>query len=59
MLIAPCTPHKAQKPRNIYVCPACEGTGYDWAYGNNPSEKPFRVTCTLCNGQGALERAAA
>ena len=49
---------RALKSR-LRVCPACEGTGYDWAYGNNPSDKPFRVTCTACNGDGALERAAA
>ena len=46
------------RPR-LRVCPACEGTGHDWAYTNNPSDKPFRVTCTVCNGEGALERAAA
>ena len=46
-----------QIPR-LAVCRACEGTGHDWAYGNNPSERPFKVTCTACRGEGAIERAA-
>lgn len=43
----------------LIICRACEGTGYDWAYGNNPSDKPFKVTCTACRGEGAVKRAAA
>jgi hypothetical protein len=42
--------------RDLVICPVCDGDGYDYGYGNNPSEKPFKVVCNRCNGQGAYER---
>ena len=42
-----------------FVCRACEGTGHDWATGNNPSERPFKVKCTVCNGDGAYKKECA
>lgn len=41
--------------RTLRVCGACDGTGYDYAYPVNPSEKPYQVPCRRCDGEGAIE----
>ena len=42
-------------PRFV-MCAACEGYGHDWATSNNPSERPFKVVCTVCGGEGGIPR---
>jgi hypothetical protein len=42
--------------RDLRWCSECGGTGDDYGYSNNPSEKPFKIKCTVCDGQGAIER---
>ncbi len=42
--------------RDLKVCASCGGDGWVHGWGNNPSERPFRVTCSDCNGEGAIER---
>lgn len=38
------------------VCRNCDGTGHDYGYPINPSERPYKITCPVCNGDGAFER---
>lgn len=42
-------------PRFV-ACRDCDGDGYVYAYGNNPSERPYRVSCDTCSGTGVLWR---
>jgi DnaJ-class molecular chaperone len=42
--------------RQLRICRDCEGTGRDWVYGNNPSERAFQIICPTCEGQGAIEK---
>ena len=36
------------------ICRDCGGDGWVHGWGNNPSEKPFRVFCDRCDGDGAV-----
>lgn len=44
-----------QFPR-LVVCAACCGDGHLYGYPINPSERPYRIVCTECSGQGAIEK---
>lgn len=48
-----------QIPRNamrrLVVCGNCGGTGHDYGYDIDPGSKPFKVPCSVCDGQGARE----
>lgn len=48
-------PPHITRPR-LVVCPECGGTGIDYAYDINPSARPHKVPCTVCNGEGAYEK---
>jgi len=42
--------------RHYVICRDCGGDGWVHGWGNNPSEKPFRVHCDRCNGDGVIEK---
>ena len=48
-------PPHITRPR-LVVCPECGGTGHDYEYPINPSARPHKVPCTVCDGQGAYEK---
>lgn len=35
-------------------CKGCDGDGYYYAQGINPSEKPAKLVCDQCNGEGVF-----
>lgn len=41
---------------SLVVCPNCQGTGHDWDTTINPSDRPYKVECPTCFGQGAYDK---
>lgn len=43
--------------RDLRVCSACNGDGWDYFHTRtNPSEPMEKLTCTVCNGEGVIEK---